>query len=89
MKHLEYARDKLIMGPERKLKINDTETNSITAYHEAGHALVAYYTKDAPALHKITIMPHGHSLGHVSIIICIYTYTYICICIYILTILFY
>lgn len=72
MKHLEYARDKLIMGPERKLKINDTETNSITAYHEAGHALVAYYTKDAPALHKITIMPHGHSLGHVSIIIYIY-----------------
>ncbi|XP_061937566.1 ATP-dependent zinc metalloprotease YME1L [Apis cerana] len=66
MKHLEYARDKLIMGPERKLKINDTETNSITAYHEAGHALVAYYTKDAPALHKITIMPHGHSLGHTA-----------------------
>lgn len=66
MKHLEYARDKLIMGPERKLRINDNETNSITAYHEAGHALVAYYTKDAPALHKITIMPHGHSLGHTA-----------------------
>ncbi|CAL7948450.1 unnamed protein product [Xylocopa violacea] len=66
MKHLEYARDKLIMGPERKLRINDSETNSITAYHEAGHALVAYYTKDAPTLHKITIMPHGHSLGHTA-----------------------
>ncbi|KOC65850.1 ATP-dependent zinc metalloprotease YME1 like protein, partial [Habropoda laboriosa] len=66
MKHLEYARDKLIMGPERRLNITDPETNSITAYHEAGHALVAYYTKDAPALHKITIMPHGHSLGHTA-----------------------
>lgn len=67
MHHLEYARDKLIMGPERKYKIKDAEANRITAYHEAGHALVAFYTTDAPAIHKISIMPHGHSLGHVSV----------------------
>ncbi|XP_071873409.1 ATP-dependent zinc metalloprotease YME1L isoform X1 [Bombus fervidus] len=66
MKHLEYARDKIIMGPERKQKIKDTETNTITAYHEAGHALVAYYTKDAPPIHKITILSHSHSLGHTA-----------------------
>ncbi|XP_003699692.1 ATP-dependent zinc metalloprotease YME1L isoform X2 [Megachile rotundata] len=66
MKHLEYARDKLIMGPERKLRISDTEVNRLTAYHEAGHALVAYYTKGAPAIHKITIMPHGRTLGHTA-----------------------
>ncbi|CAK9799821.1 ATP-dependent zinc metalloprotease YME1L [Anthophora quadrimaculata] len=66
MKHLEYARDKLLLGPQRKLNVTDLETNNITAYHEAGHALVAYYTKDAPTIHKITIMPHGHSLGYTS-----------------------
>ncbi|XP_034192241.2 ATP-dependent zinc metalloprotease YME1L isoform X1 [Osmia lignaria lignaria] len=66
MNHLEYARDKLIMGPERKYKIKDAEANRITAYHEAGHALVAFYTTDAPAIHKISIMPHGHSLGHTA-----------------------
>ena len=68
MKHLEYARDKIIMGPEKKQKIKDIETNTITAYHEAGHALVAYYTKDAPPIHKITILSHNYSLGHVSVI---------------------
>ncbi|KAK1136882.1 hypothetical protein K0M31_001413 [Melipona bicolor] len=66
MKHLEYARDKIIMGPEKKQKIKDIETNTITAYHEAGHALVAYYTKDAPPIHKITILSHNYSLGHTA-----------------------
>ncbi|XP_076750045.1 ATP-dependent zinc metalloprotease YME1L [Xylocopa sonorina] len=66
MKHLEYAKDKLIMGPERKLKISDTQTNTITAYHEAGHALVALYSKDGPTLHKITIMSHKNVLGHTA-----------------------
>lgn len=37
-----------------------------TAYHEAGHTLVAYFTKDATPLHKVTIVPRGTSLGHVS-----------------------
>ncbi|XP_026828195.1 ATP-dependent zinc metalloprotease YME1 homolog isoform X2 [Ooceraea biroi] len=66
MKHLEYARDKVLMGPEGKLKSRDEEVNRITAYHEAGHALVAFYTKDATPLHKVTIVPRGPSLGHTS-----------------------
>ena len=53
-------------GPAKKSKIPDEETNSSTAYHEAGHTLVAYYTKDATPLHKVTIIPRGTSLGHVS-----------------------
>ncbi|OAD55288.1 ATP-dependent zinc metalloprotease YME1 like protein, partial [Eufriesea mexicana] len=68
MKHLEYAKDKVLLGPERKEKINDMETNTITAYHEAGHALVAYYTKDAMRIHKITIISHRQSLGHTSLL---------------------
>ncbi|XP_043262518.1 ATP-dependent zinc metalloprotease YME1L [Colletes gigas] len=66
MKHLEYARDKVVLGPEGKLKTVDDEVNRITAFHEAGHALVAYYTKDAVPIHKVTIMPRGASLGHTS-----------------------
>ncbi|KAI4490342.1 hypothetical protein M0802_010719 [Mischocyttarus mexicanus] len=68
MKHLEYAKDKVIMGPEGKSKIPDDETNRITAYHEAGHALVGLYTKYADPLHKVTIIPRGSSLGHTSYI---------------------
>lgn len=45
MKHLESARDKVLMGPERKARLPDEEANLITAYHEGGHAIVAYYTK--------------------------------------------
>lgn len=45
MKHLESARDKVLMGPERKARLPDEEANKITAYHEGGHAIVAYYTK--------------------------------------------
>ncbi|XP_014478773.1 PREDICTED: ATP-dependent zinc metalloprotease YME1 homolog [Dinoponera quadriceps] len=66
MKHLEYARDKVLMGPEGKLKMRDEEVNRITAFHEAGHALVAFFTKDATPLHKVTIVPRGPTLGHTS-----------------------
>lgn len=57
-----------ILGPEKKTKIPDEEANTITAYHEGGHAIVAYFTKDSHPLHKVTIMPRGSSLGHVKII---------------------
>lgn len=53
MKYLESARDKVLMGPERKSRIPDEEANMITAYHEGGHAIVAYYTKDSHPLHKV------------------------------------
>lgn len=65
MKHLENARDKVLMGPERKSRLPDEEANLITAYHEGGHAIVAYFTKDSHPLHKVTIIPRGKSLGHV------------------------
>uniref|UniRef100_A0A224X8H8 Putative atp-dependent zinc metalloprotease yme1 n=1 Tax=Panstrongylus lignarius TaxID=156445 RepID=A0A224X8H8_9HEMI len=66
MKYLENARDKVLMGPERKSRIPDEETNQITAYHEGGHTLVAYYTKGSHPLHKVTIIPRGPSLGHTA-----------------------
>lgn len=68
MKHLESARDKVLMGPERKVRLPDEEANRITAYHEGGHAIVAYYTKESHPLHKVTIMPRGPSLGHTAYI---------------------
>jgi len=63
MKHLEWSRDKVLMGPAKKSKILDLETNNITAYHEAGHTLVRYFTRDADPLHKVTIIPRGEALG--------------------------
>lgn len=51
MRHVENARDKVLMGPERKARIPDEEANKITAYHEGGHAIVAYYTKVFPVIY--------------------------------------
>ncbi|XP_067138500.1 ATP-dependent zinc metalloprotease YME1L isoform X3 [Centruroides vittatus] len=68
MSYLENSRDKVLMGPERKSRIPDEEANKITAFHEGGHALVAFYTKDAHPLHKVTIIPRGPSLGHTAYI---------------------
>ncbi len=53
-------------GPERRSVEIDNRNKMITAYHESGHAIVAYYTKDAMPINKATIMPRGPSLGHVS-----------------------
>ncbi|KAL5009659.1 hypothetical protein ScPMuIL_011964 [Solemya velum] len=66
MVHMEFARDKVLMGPAKKNKIPDEQTNLLTAYHEAGHTIVAYFTKDATPLHKVTIIPRGMALGHTS-----------------------
>ncbi|XP_024862617.1 ATP-dependent zinc metalloprotease YME1L1b isoform X2 [Kryptolebias marmoratus] len=68
MKELEFAKDKILMGPERRSAEIDQRNKQITAYHESGHAIVAYYTKDAMPINKATIMPRGHSLGHVSML---------------------
>lgn len=68
MAHMEYARDKVLMGPAKKNKIPDDEANLLTAYHEAGHTLVAYYTKDSIPINKVTIIPRGPSLGHTSFV---------------------
>jgi cell division protease FtsH len=62
MDYLEKAKDKLLMGGERKMFISDQEKR-ITAYHEAGHALVAKLLPGTDPVHKVTIIPHGMALG--------------------------
>jgi cell division protease FtsH len=60
--HLEKAKDKILMGGERKMFISDNEKR-ITAYHEAGHALVAKLLPGTDPVHKVTIIPRGRALG--------------------------
>ena len=60
---LEFAKDKILMGAERKSMSLTEEGRRLTAFHEAGHALVALRTKGAMPIHKATIMPRGSSLG--------------------------
>jgi cell division protease FtsH len=57
------AKDKILMGAERPSLIMTEEEKSLTAYHEAGHALVSLYTKVSDPIHKATILPRGRSLG--------------------------
>ncbi|MAV64053.1 MAG: cell division protein FtsH [Candidatus Marinimicrobia bacterium] len=57
------AKDKIMMGVERKSMIMPEHERKITAYHEAGHALVAEYTKNSDPVHKVTIIPRGRALG--------------------------
>ena len=59
----EYAKDKVMMGPERKSMIMTEDEKRNTAYHEGGHALVAAMQHDADPLHKVTIIPRGRALG--------------------------
>lgn len=60
--HLEKAKDKVLMGGERKMFISPEEKR-ITAYHEAGHTLVAKLLPGTDPIHKVTIIPHGIALG--------------------------
>ena len=63
MEDFEDARDKTMMGVARKSKVIPPKERRMTAYHEAGHALLHYYLKNADPLHKVTIVPHGQALG--------------------------
>ncbi|MGD9650766.1 MAG: ATP-dependent zinc metalloprotease FtsH [Candidatus Dadabacteria bacterium] len=63
MDDFEYAKDKVIMGVERKSLIISDAEKKITAYHEAGHALVAKLTPNTDPIHKVTIIPRGMALG--------------------------
>jgi len=63
MEDFEEAKDKVMMGIQRKSLILTEEEKEVTAYHEAGHALVAIRTKGADPVHKITIIPRGRALG--------------------------
>ncbi len=63
MKDMEYAKDKVLMGVERKSMIISEEEKKNTAYHEAGHALMAALIPEADPIHKVTIIPRGLALG--------------------------
>jgi len=62
MEHLEKAKDKILMGGERKMFITPEEKR-VTAYHEAGHTLVARLLPGTDPIHKVTIIPRGMALG--------------------------
>ena len=57
------AFDRIVMGPERKSRVLSEEDKELTAYHEAGHALVARLTPGTDPLHKVSIIPRGMALG--------------------------
>ena len=60
---LEKAKDKIMMGAERRSMIITEKEKEVTAYHEAGHALVAYLLPGTDPIHKVTIIPRGRALG--------------------------
>jgi cell division protease FtsH len=63
MEDFEYAKDKVIMGAERKSLVLTDEEKTVTAFHEAGHAIVAAFLPGHDPLHKVTIIPRGRALG--------------------------
>ena len=63
MVHMEQAKDKVMMGAERRSMIITEKEKGITAYHEAGHALVAMLLPGTDPIHKVTIIPRGRALG--------------------------
>ncbi|HIC05367.1 MAG TPA: ATP-dependent metallopeptidase FtsH/Yme1/Tma family protein, partial [Nitrospirales bacterium] len=63
MKDFEHAKDKVLMGAERKSMVISDEEKRVTAYHEAGHTLMAKLIPGADPVHKVTIIPRGQALG--------------------------
>src|SRR5687767_6705639 len=63
MSEFEEAKDKVMMGAERKSMVMTEEEKKATAYHEAGHALVSLHVEGCDPLHKVTIIPRGRALG--------------------------
>jgi cell division protease FtsH len=63
MDDLESAKDKVMMGAERRSMVITEEEKKVTAYHEAGHALVAMFIPGADPVHKVSIIPRGRAMG--------------------------
>ena len=63
MEHLEYAKDKVMMGAERRSMIISEKDKKIIAYHEAGHTIVGKTLEGMDPIHKVTIIPRGMALG--------------------------
>ena len=62
-KHFEKAKDKILMGVERKSMVMNEKERRMTAYHEAGHAIVGYLVPEHDPVYKVSIMPRGRALG--------------------------
>ncbi len=65
MSDLEEAKDKVMMGAERRSMVMNEEEKTLTAYHEGGHAVIALYEPTSDPIHKATIIPRGRALGMV------------------------
>jgi len=65
---LEEAIDRVVAGPERRTRAMSDNEKKITAYHEGGHALVAWALPHTAPVHKLTILPRGRSLGHTLVL---------------------
>ncbi len=65
MEDFEEAKDKVLMGSERLSMAMNEEEKKLTAYHEAGHAIVSYYEPESDPIHKATLVPRGRALGMV------------------------
>ena len=63
MQDFEYAKDRVMMGAERKSMVMRDSDKQLTAYHEAGHAIVAINMESSDPIHKVTIVPRGGALG--------------------------
>jgi cell division protease FtsH len=63
MEDFEKAKDKILMGPERKSMVMPEGERKITAYHESGHALIGKLLPKCDPVHKVTIIPRGRALG--------------------------
>ncbi len=63
MEDMETAKDKVMMGAERRSMVITEEEKKVTAYHEAGHALVALFIPGADPVHKVSIIPRGRAMG--------------------------
>ncbi|MGH3544935.1 MAG: ATP-dependent zinc metalloprotease FtsH, partial [Mycobacteriales bacterium] len=66
--NLEESIDRVIAGPERKTRVMSEKEKKVTAYHEGGHALVAWALQHLAPVHKVTILSRGRSLGHTLIL---------------------
>ncbi len=63
MEDFEDAKDRVLLGAERKSMVISEEERRLSAYHEAGHVVAAHYTPECDPLHKVTIVPRGRALG--------------------------